>query len=124
MTIRSASIVALAGVALTLAGSLAALAHAQLVRAEPAVGATVEAAPNEIMLRFNEKLEATFSSVVVRDASGTQVDKGNSHVDKADRAVMRISVPTLTPGLYTVEWRVMSADTHKVNGKFTFTVGH
>jgi len=32
-------------------------------------------------------------------------------------------VPSLEPGVYTVEWRVMSADTHKVNGNFTFRVG-
>jgi copper resistance protein C len=37
--------------------------------------------------------------------------------------MVRVSLPPLEPGVYTVEWRVMSSDTHKVNGTFTFRVG-
>jgi methionine-rich copper-binding protein CopC len=29
----------------------------------------------------------------------------------------------MTPGVYKVEWRAMSADTHKIDGNFTFVVG-
>jgi methionine-rich copper-binding protein CopC len=29
---------------------------------------------------------------------------------------------TLAPGAYTVEWHALSADGHKTNGAFTFTV--
>jgi methionine-rich copper-binding protein CopC len=36
---------------------------------------------------------------------------------------MRVVLPPLEPGVYKVEWRVMSADTHKVDGDFSFTVG-
>ena len=93
------------------------------MRSTPAAGGIVATPPDEVTLRFNEKLEAAFSAVIVRDAAGKQVDKGDTHVEKADRAVMRISVPPLTPGVYTVEWRAMSSDTHKVNGTFTFKVG-
>ncbi len=42
---------------------------------------------------------------------------------QADRTVVRVSVPPLDPGVYTVEWRAMSSDTHKINGNFTFRVG-
>jgi methionine-rich copper-binding protein CopC len=118
------SIFALAiGAAMPLLAVGAAFAHAHLVRATPAVGTTVHEAPTEILLRFNEKLEPSFSSVVVRDPAGKQVDKADAQVDKADRLQMRVSLPPLTPGVYKVEWRVMSADTHKVNGNFSFTVG-
>ena len=102
---------------------LAAFAHAHLVRATPAAGSTVGTPPEEVALRFNEKLEGSFSSILVRDAAGKQVDKGDARVDKADRTIIRISLPPLTPGVYTVEWRAMSSDTHKVNGDFTFQVG-
>jgi methionine-rich copper-binding protein CopC len=101
----------------------AALAHAHLVRANPAAGSTVEAAPSEVSLKFNERLEPAFSSAVIRDSAGKQVDKADAHVDKADRTVVRVSLPALDPGVYTVEWRVMSSDSHKVNGNFTFKVG-
>jgi methionine-rich copper-binding protein CopC len=108
---------------LLLSGTGAAFAHAHLVRATPPEGGTVKAAPNEVSLKFNERLEAAFSSAVIRDAAGKQVDKGDAHVDKADRSVMHVSLPPLDPGVYTVEWRAMSSDTHKVNGTFTFRVG-
>ena len=111
------------GAALTFAATTVALAHAHLVRATPAAGGTVQEVPKEIVLRFNEKLELSFSTVVLRDATGKQVDKVDLQVDKADRFVLRASLPTLSPGLYKVEWQVMSTDTHKVNGNFTFTVG-
>jgi len=109
--------------ALVVCGASAALAHAHLVRATPAVGGKVQTAPNEVTLRFNEKLENAFSSVVVRDSEGKQIDKGDARVDRADRAVMRISLPPLSSGVYKVEWRALSTDTHKSNGDFTFQVG-
>jgi copper resistance protein C len=108
---------------LLLSGTMAAFAHAHLVRATPAVGGTVQSAPTEVMLRFSEKLEPKFSSVIVRDSAGKQVSKGEATVDKSDRMVIRASLPPLEPGVYKVEWRAMSADTHKINGDFTFQVG-
>jgi len=113
----------LASTALCLSGVVAASAHAHLVGATPAEGATVKSVPNELTLKFNEKLEPAFSSAVIRDSAGKQVDKADAHVDKADRTVVRVSLPPLDPGVYTVEWRAMSSDTHKINGNFRFRVG-
>ena len=101
----------------------AASAHTHLVRATPAVDGTVRAAPGEVTLRFNKRLESAFSSVLVRDSDGKQVDKGNAQLDKSDRRIMRVALPPLMPGVYKVEWRAVSADTHKVEGDFTFRVG-
>ena len=109
---------------LVLSGTVSVLAHAHLIRATPAVGGTVNTPPSEVTLRFSEKLEATFSSVVVRDSTGKQVDKGDGTVDKGDRTVMRVMLQQpMAPGVYKVEWKVMSADTHKIDGNFTFKVG-
>jgi len=123
MTLQRTIIMTVASAALSLSGVVAAFAHAHLVRATPAEGATVKSAPNEVTLKFNEKLEPAFSSAVIRDSAGKQVDKADAQVDKADRTVVRVSVPPLNPGVYTVEWRAMSSDTHKINGNFTFRVG-
>jgi copper resistance protein C len=119
------TIIALAASAVVvLSGTAAALAHAHLVRATPAAGGTVQSPPSEVTLHFNEKLEAKFSSVVVRDSTGKQVDKGDGTVDKSDHTLMRVQLQQpVTPGIYKVEWKVMSADTHKVDGNFTFKVG-
>lgn len=100
-----------------------AFAHAHLLRTVPAQGGTVAAAPTEVVLSFNEKLEPAFTSAVVRDAAGKSLDGAKARVDADDRTVVRVSVPTLAPGVYTVEWKVMSADTHRVNGSFNFRVG-
>jgi methionine-rich copper-binding protein CopC len=123
MSTQHTIIVLAASVILVLSGTRAAFAHAHLVRATPAAGGIVQVAPSEVMLRFSEKLEPKFSSVVVRDSAGKQVDKGDATVDKADRMVIRVLLPPLEPGVYKVEWRAVSADTHKVNGDFTFKVG-
>jgi copper resistance protein C len=109
--------------ALASLASVPAFAHAHLVKAQPAAGGTLHDPPSEVTLRFNEKLEPKFSSIVVRDSTGKQVDKGDAAVDKADRMLIRVPLPPLEPGVYKVEWRAMSADTHKINGDFTFKVG-
>src|SRR5579872_5053304 len=116
-------ITAIAACALTsLLAAGTALAHPRVLRATPAVGGTVAAAPSEVTIRFSEKLEPAFSSVVVRDSEGKQVDKGDGALDKKDHQLMRASLQSLSPGVYKVEWRAVGADTHKVNGDFTFTV--
>jgi copper resistance protein C len=109
--------------ALTLCGGSAAFAHAALKVATPAVGSAVDSAPTEVTLNFSEKLENTFSTVIVRDAMGKRVDKGEARVDKADRTVMKVSLDSLTPGIYIVEWKALTADTHRTEGAFIFRVG-
>jgi methionine-rich copper-binding protein CopC len=123
MTIHRVIVGFLAFAALPLWGCETALAHAQLSRATPAVGGAVGEAPAEVALNFSEKLENTFSTVIVRDAMGKRVDKGEAHVDKADRTLMRVSLEPLTPGIYIVEWRALTADTHRTEGAFIFRVG-
>jgi copper resistance protein C len=123
MSTQRTIVVIAASAALVLSGTATALAHAHLVRATPAVGGTVQVPVSEVTLRFNERLEGKFSSVVVRDSTGKQVDKGDGAVDKNDRTLMRVQMQQpVAPGVYKVEWKVMSADTHKVDGNFTFKV--
>jgi methionine-rich copper-binding protein CopC len=101
----------------------AAFAHAQLTQATPAVAAEVATAPTEVSLSFSEKLENTYSTVIVRDAMGKRVDKGDAHVDKTDRTLMTVPVGGLMPGIYIVEWRALTADTHRTEGAYIFRVG-
>jgi len=115
--------VILAATALALSGAGPAFAHAQLKTATPAVNGEVAKAPSEVTLNFSEKLEASFSTVIVRDAVGKRMNKADSQVDKSDRTIMRVSLDPLTPGVYIVEWRALTADTHKTEGAFVFRVG-
>jgi len=97
-------------------------AHAFLRDAEPGVGSTVQASPNDVRIRFTENIEPAFSSIQVFDASGKEVDKHDVHLDRSDRAMLHVSLPRLGAGIYKVVWRVVSVDTHVTNGNFTFRV--
>ena len=43
------------------------------------------------------------------------------HGDKS--SIVVASLPDLADGTYVVDWQVVSADSHPINGAFTFTVG-
>jgi methionine-rich copper-binding protein CopC len=111
-----------AAVALVLSAPALAYAHAQLRRAEPAVGGTVRSPPAQVELTFSEALEPRFSAITVTDAAGTQVDKHDLHVVSGDAKRLTVSLGALPPGAYTVVWHATSVDTHRTEGVFTFTI--
>lgn len=96
------------------------LAHARLVSATPATGATV-AAPRAISLTFSEQMVPAFSGFDLANARGTvipvqtQVSKDGKTLNGSPRAA-------LAAGAYTVNWRVASADGHRMTGSTTFVV--
>jgi len=95
-----------------------AFGHAHLSKSTPAAGATVPP-PAEIVLSFTEPLEPAFSTIELRDSMGKRIETGKAQV-KDD--VMRLPLKPLPAGRYTVNWRVLSVDTHKSQGNFAFTV--
>jgi methionine-rich copper-binding protein CopC len=100
----------------------AAWAHAHLVSAVPAVGATVEAT-DTMRLTFSEGIEIKFSKVEVTTADGKDAGTGTVASDPADKKIIVVKLPgALAPGGYTVHWHVVSVDTHRTEGTFTFTV--
>ncbi|MFN3656403.1 MAG: copper resistance protein CopC [Pseudolabrys sp.] len=98
-------------------------AHSLLERSAPARGSTVAAAPNEVALWFTEAIEPKFSSIVVRDAKGAAMQDGAATVDSANKAQLKVGLKPLPAGTYKVIWRVLSVDTHRSQGEFTFRVG-
>jgi methionine-rich copper-binding protein CopC len=108
---------------LVLLGLVSAVAaHGVLERTEPRGGSTVKSAPPQVRLHFTGALEPAFSRVQVLDGGGRRVDLGDSSVDPANRALLRVSLPALPPGRYKVAWRVLSIDSHVTEGDFTFRV--
>ena len=106
-----------------IAAAARAEAHAFLVRAEPRVGSKVNKTPTEVRVWFSEAVEASVSSIKVFDVSGKQVDKKDTHSDRANPAVLCVSVvPALTAGNYKVVWHVSSNDTHVTDGNFHFNI--
>ena len=103
--------------------SVAAHAHAFLDHTSPRVGSTVASAPKELLLWFTEKLEPAFSTAEVRNEQGVVVQSGKAQIDRNDGTELRVSLRALPPGTYQVIWRVLSVDTHRTQGSFTFRVG-
>lgn len=102
------------------------LAHAALVKSEPADGTVAQLSPSRIMAWFDQELEPAASGIGVFDAQGRRVDGGKGGVDLNDpsRASMGTTLPAaLAPGRYTVRWHVTSAaDGHPISGEFVFEI--
>jgi methionine-rich copper-binding protein CopC len=98
----------------------AALAHAFLDHAEPRVGSTVRGSPAAVRLTFTEPVEKDFSRVEVLDAHERPVAAGQ--LEHPDPRELRVTLPALPPGDYTVHWAVTSVDTHQTEGRFDFSV--
>lgn len=113
---RALAILALLGLVSTAA------AHGVLERTEPRGGSTVRSAPGEVRLHFTGAIEPAYSRVQVLDGGGRRVDLGDGSLDPSSRALLRVSIPALSPGQYKVVWRVLSIDSHVTEGDFTFRV--
>jgi methionine-rich copper-binding protein CopC len=96
--------------------------HAVLQRAEPRVESKLKRAPDEVKLYFTERLEPAYSAFRVLNDQGVQVDRRDSRVDRANPALLRATLPPLQPGVYKVQWRVLSIDGDVTEGAFTFRI--
>jgi len=104
----------------TLLAATVAFAHSVPVEMTPAANSTVSA-PASIVVHFSEALEPKFSTLTLTDAAGRVVNKEPSVVS-SDAKVMTLSLPALTPGVYTVNWIGVAVDAHRAQGAYKFTV--
>ena len=106
---------------LLLASVACAAAHVTLKQTTPAAGSTIATAPQAVTLTFSEPIERAFSGATVVNAAGERVDTG-ARVG-AGKTELQISLKPLPSGTYKVNWHVLSVDTHKTQGSFSFSVG-
>ena len=102
---------------------LPALAHAHLDHAMPAPNSVQAQAPKEVAIWFTEALEVKFSTIVVQDAKGAAVTAGPTALAADNTAQLKVPLKALPPGTYKVLWQVLSVDTHRSKGEFSFKVG-
>ena len=101
----------------------AANAHPKLVTTNPAANAVITSSPKELRFNFNEDLVPKFSGAEVKDQKGQKVKIGTAMADPADKKQLVVPLPTpLAQGVYKVVWHAVAADTHRVNGSYSFTV--
>ena len=99
-----------------------ALAHPKLTATIPAADAQAQS-PQEIRLSFSEALVAKFSGLDLKDEHGKQIETGAAASDPKDRKQLIVPLKAaLAPGRYTVEWQVVSEDTHRIKGSYSFEV--
>ena len=98
-----------------------AMAHAMPKHQTPAPDATVEA-PNEVAIDFSEGLEPSFSTLIVVDAAGKQVNSAKSAVGASDKKHMSVALGDLKSGTYQVEWTAVADDGHRTQGHYLFNV--
>lgn len=101
-------------------GAPAARAHAMLDHASPRVGSVVRSSPGEVRLWFTEALEPRFSNAELCSAAGAVVATGA--VERGHPRELAIRVRSLAPGRYKVIWKVISTDSHRSEGDFSFEV--
>ena len=98
------------------------LGHAFPDHADPKVGSTVSVSPVRVRIWFDSNLEPLFSTIIVQDAKGKKVDKGDGQVNPVDDTLLDVSLPPLPRGTYRVIWSVVARDGHKTAGDYTFTI--
>jgi methionine-rich copper-binding protein CopC len=105
-------------------GVPAALAHARFEGADPAPGATVDAAPNAVTIWYTEAIDLRESWIRVFDPSGVRVDLEDSAIPADNLKALTVHLrPNLPAGVYVVTWQNLSEDGDGPNGSFRFGIG-
>jgi copper transport protein len=100
------------------------LGHSQLVTSVPAAGEVVATSPAELRLVFSEPIEPGYTRLDLIGPDGASIAASVGDPDPADPYTLVAPVSALTDGVYTVNWRALSAaDGHTTSGFFTFGVG-
>jgi copper transport protein len=115
---------AVLGTGLALAG--AASAHASVVSSDPADGARLKTAPQQVTITFDEPVTlGDLGYLHVTDTKGDRVDTGSAFHPGGDGTKVAATLRTgLGDGTYTESFRIISADSHPVAGVVRFVVGH
>jgi methionine-rich copper-binding protein CopC len=94
-------------------------AHDAAESSSPADGTTVATAPAKVSITFNNTPLGLGSQIKVTDAAGTDWADGKVEiVDNVASQKLREGAPA---GKYSVVWRVVSSDSHPIEGTFSFT---
>ena len=95
-------------------------AHTKLLKSEPTAAATLSAAPKQIQLWFDEKIDPAVSKIEVVGAAGKL---GLGPARAADEKSLVADVTgAVTSGAYSIVWQTAGEDGHIVKGALDFSV--
>lgn len=118
---KGISVLVLAGLGL-FALAAPASAHNSLSSSNPGDEATLDTGPAEVVLTFDQPVQEGkgLNSIAVTGPDGKPWQGGPATVDSN---VVTAPVRELGPkGVYTIGYRIVSADGHPVSGELTFTL--
>lgn len=100
-------------------------AHAYVVKSNPVENETLKKAPTVVKIEFDEDIQVShFNTLFVRDTSGKRVDLKDAHIDKRNKKLLEAGVKeNLKDGLYSIQWKAISADGHPIQGVIPFQIG-
>lgn len=94
-------------------------AHDAAESSSPAQGTTVATAPEQVSVTFNKNPLGIGAQFSVKDSAGAEwADGAVEIVDSTATQKLKVGAPA---GAYTVAWRVVSSDSHPIEGTFGFT---
>lgn len=94
-------------------------AHTGLTSSSPADGEVIAEDVHEIELEFNTKIETT-STVKVFNENNEEISVGAIQVN--ENMMTGGFLSPLSNGTYTVDWRIIGADGHPIQGTYSFIV--
>ncbi|MFL0515873.1 copper resistance CopC family protein [Brevibacterium luteolum] len=94
-------------------------AHDVVTGTNPEDGQSLDAVPEAIEVSFSNAPLSMGSEILIKDAAGTNWAEGGVEID-GNMAVQPVN-PEAPAGEYTVTWRVVSSDSHPIDGSFSFT---
>ena len=99
-------------------------AHAILLESSPADNAVLKAAPRQVVLRFNARIEKGVSQFTLLDEKGRKLVLPPQPKGEGTGAPDRINIelPGIGPGAYRLQYLVLAADGHATPGILRFTV--
>lgn len=111
-------------VGLVFSGTQGASAHAELIKSFPVANSTLTKAPKYVQLEFGEALTTLKSkkanSITILDTKSRKVGASKTAIKKN---VARIEITDkLNSGVYTILYRVVSADGHVLKAQFKFKI--
>lgn len=114
-------------VGLTLSAAPAS-AHAVLIGSNPADGSSLDSAPSELVLTFDEAVTVESTVVHLLDESGRTLEVGaiaaGDGSGEEEAEAISAQLPQLPNGRYLIRWQTITSDDfHPVDGSLTFGVG-
>lgn len=93
-----------------------------MLEASPVHDATLAAAPAEVRLRFNSRIEHGLTRLSLEEDGGRPVPlpAGTPAAPGPDRLIVRL--PPLPPGRYVLRFTVLAADGHLTSSALRFSV--